>query len=78
LFVSHRLAKAQVALVGPYTCFSIYTAIGFVSTSAKFGIRTVVCLNRTLFKDKMRTFRVNVNILASASTKFSTSMTCNG
>jgi hypothetical protein len=28
----------------------------FVSTSAKFGICSVVGLNGTLFKDKMRTF----------------------
>ncbi len=35
-----------------------YTVIRFVSTSAKFDTCTVVSVNRTLVKDKMRRFKV--------------------
>ncbi len=34
----------------------LYTVIHFISTSARFGICTVVGLNETLVEDKMRTF----------------------
>ncbi len=48
-----------------------YTVIRFVSTNAKFGICTVMCLNGTLVEDKMHIFYiVNVNISASTSVPF--------
>jgi hypothetical protein len=39
-----------------YFNFNSYTVIRFFSTSAKFGICTVMGLNRTLVEDKMHTF----------------------
>ncbi len=45
-------ARQSTNLAELYYC----TVIRFVSTSAKFGICTVVGLNGTLVEDKMRTF----------------------
>jgi hypothetical protein len=42
----------------------VCTVNRFVSTSAKFGTCTVVSVNGTLVEDKMRTFKVNLHILA--------------
>ncbi len=50
LYVDYRESTPK------YVPWEPYTVIRFVSTSAKFGIGTVVGLNETVVEDKMRWF----------------------
>jgi hypothetical protein len=53
----------------------LHTVIRFVSISAKFGICTIVGLNGTLVKAKIRTWdHLNVSISASTSVQFRPTM----
>jgi hypothetical protein len=61
LFKSSRpgrvwLVTSQLVTGKPITFFRVYTAIRFISISAKFGICTVIGLNETLVEAKIRTW----------------------